>query len=42
MDESYAGLEHGVDERIPISEMVKTVKFYAKLMQIWGTEKMTG
>jgi carboxypeptidase PM20D1 len=42
MDPSYAGLEHGVDERIPISEMVKTVKFYAKLMQIWGTEKMAG
>ncbi len=42
MDPSYAGLEHGVDERIPISEMVKTVKFYAKLMQTWGTEKMAG
>ncbi len=42
MDPSYAGLEHGVDERIPISEMVKTVKFYSKLMQIWGTEKMEG
>jgi carboxypeptidase PM20D1 len=42
MDPSYAGLEHGIDERIPISEMVKTVKFYAKLMQIWGTEKMGG
>ncbi len=26
----------------PVSEMVKTVKFYAKLMQIWGTEKMGG
>jgi carboxypeptidase PM20D1 len=42
MDPSYAGLEHGIDERIPISEMVKTVKFYAKLMEIWGTEKMEG
>lgn len=40
MDPSYAGLEHGVDERILVSEMVKTVKFYAKLMQFWGKEKM--
>jgi carboxypeptidase PM20D1 len=40
MNPSYAGLEHGIDERIPIVEMTKTVKFYAQLMKLWGTESM--
>jgi carboxypeptidase PM20D1 len=42
MDPSFEGLEHGVDERIPVVEMVKAVKFYGKLMQVWGTETMGG
>jgi carboxypeptidase PM20D1 len=41
MDESFRGLEHGVDERIPISGIVGMVKFYAQLMQVWGTREMT-
>jgi carboxypeptidase PM20D1 len=40
MDPSFAGREHGIDERIPVSEMAKTVKFYAQLMKIWGTASM--
>jgi len=40
MDSSFLGLEHGIDERIPITAMAKTVKFYAQLMKIWGTESM--
>jgi carboxypeptidase PM20D1 len=40
MDPSFAGREHGVDECIPVSEMAKTVKFYARLMKMWGTESM--
>jgi len=40
MDPSFAGLEHGIDERIPIVEMTKTVRFYAQLMKLWGTESM--
>jgi carboxypeptidase PM20D1 len=40
MDPSFSGLEHGIDERIPITEMPKTVKFYAQLMKLWGTESM--
>jgi carboxypeptidase PM20D1 len=40
MNPSFMGLEHGVDERIPVKEMVKTVQFYARLMQVWGTERM--
>jgi len=38
MDESFRGLEHGIDERIPIEGMVRMVKFYAQLMQVWGTK----
>jgi carboxypeptidase PM20D1 len=41
MDESFRGLEHGIDERIPIEAMSKMVKFYAQLMQVWGTREMT-
>jgi carboxypeptidase PM20D1 len=40
MDESFRGLEHGIDERIPIDGMAKMVKFYAQLMQVWGTKEM--
>ena len=40
MDESFRGLEHGIDERIPV-EAWKMVKFYAQLMQVWGTKEMT-
>ena len=39
MDESFRGLEHGIDERIPVAAMAKMVKFYAQLMQVWGTER---
>ncbi len=42
MDESFRGLEHGVDERIPVEGMVNMVKFYAQLMQVWGTREMAG
>jgi carboxypeptidase PM20D1 len=41
MDESFRGLEHGIDERIPIEAMGKMVKFYAQLMKVWGTREMT-
>jgi carboxypeptidase PM20D1 len=40
MDESFRGLEHGIDERIPVEGMAKMVKFYAQLMQAWGTKEM--
>ncbi len=40
MDESFRGLEHGDDERIPIEGMARMVKFYAQLMQLWGTREM--
>jgi carboxypeptidase PM20D1 len=40
MDESFRGLEHGIDERIPVEAMAKMVKFYAQLMQVWGTREM--
>ena len=33
--------EHGIDERIPVEAMGKMVKFYAQLMQVWGTREMT-
>ncbi len=41
MDESFRGLEHGIDERIPVEGMGKMVKFYAQLMQVWGTKEMS-
>jgi carboxypeptidase PM20D1 len=40
MDESFRGLEHGIDERIPVEAMGKMVKFYALLMLVWGTREM--
>jgi carboxypeptidase PM20D1 len=40
MDESFRGLEHGIDERIPIEGMTGMVKFYARLFQVWGTEAL--
>lgn len=40
MDESFRGLEHGIDERIPVEAMAKMVTFYAQLMRIWGTAAM--
>lgn len=41
MDESFRGLEHGINERIPITSMAKMVQFYARLMRVWGTRTMT-
>jgi carboxypeptidase PM20D1 len=40
MDESFMGLEHGIDERIPIEGMGRMVKFYGQIMQVWGTREM--
>lgn len=40
MDESFRGLEHGIDERIPIDGMAKMVTFYAQLMRAWGAKEM--
>ena len=40
MDKSFQGLEHGIDERIPIAGMAKMVQFYAQLMQVWGKKIM--
>ncbi len=40
MDASFMGLEHGIDERIPIEGMAKMVEFYAQLMQVWGSREM--
>ena len=34
------GLEHGIDERSRWKGMAKMVKFYAQLMQVWGTKEM--
>jgi carboxypeptidase PM20D1 len=41
MDESFRGLEHGIDERIPVEAIGKMVTFYAQLMLAWGTREMT-
>jgi carboxypeptidase PM20D1 len=40
MDESFIGLEHGIDERIPVEAMGKMVEFYAQIMQVWGSREM--
>ena len=40
MDPSFEGLEHGIDERIPVESMARMVKFYAQLMQVWGSKDM--
>jgi len=40
MDESFRGLEHGIDERIPVEAMARMVKFYGQLMRVWGTKEM--
>jgi carboxypeptidase PM20D1 len=40
MDESFQGLEHGIDERIPVEGMARMAKFYAQLMQVWGNKDM--
>ena len=40
MDESFRGLEHGIDERIPVEGMARMVTFYAQLMQAWGAKDM--
>jgi carboxypeptidase PM20D1 len=40
MDDSFRGLEHGIDERIPVEWMAKMVQFYAQLMCTWGTANM--
>lgn len=42
MDESFRGLEHGIDERIPVEGMATMVWFYVRLMQVWGTPNMVG
>lgn len=42
MDERFMGLEHGIDERIPVEGMGRMVRFYARLIQVWGTTRMTG
>ncbi|MCU0510131.1 MAG: M20/M25/M40 family metallo-hydrolase, partial [Anaerolineae bacterium] len=41
-DESFRGLEHGIDERIPVEGMARMVEFYAQLMKTWGAAEMTG
>jgi len=40
MDESFRGLEHGIDERIPVEGMARMVTFYSYLMQAWGDSEM--
>jgi carboxypeptidase PM20D1 len=40
MDERFRGLEHGIDERVPVEAMGKMVQFYTRLMQSWGTHQM--
>ena len=41
MDASFQGLEHGIDERIPVESIGKMARFYAQLMRAWGTREMT-
>lgn len=40
MDESFRGLEHGIDERVPIDGLAMMVQFYTRLMQVWATQEM--
>lgn len=40
MDESFRGLEHGIDERIPVTGIARMVTFYAQIMQVWGKKEM--
>ncbi len=40
MDASFRGLEHGIDERIPVEGMARMVTFYARLMKVWGAREM--
>jgi acetylornithine deacetylase/succinyl-diaminopimelate desuccinylase-like protein len=40
MDERFMGLEHGINECIPVEGMAKMVQFYAQLIQVWGTKEM--
>jgi carboxypeptidase PM20D1 len=40
MDESFRGLEHGIDERIPVAGMARMVTFYGQLLKAWGTRAM--
>lgn len=40
MDERFRGLEHGIDERIPVDGMAAMVQFYARLAQAWGAAGM--
>jgi carboxypeptidase PM20D1 len=42
MDKSFMGLEHGIDERIPVEGMANLVRFYIQLLRVWGTASMTG
>jgi hypothetical protein len=40
MDERFRGLEHGIDERIPVEAMGKMIQFYVRLMQVWGNQQV--
>jgi len=40
MNESFRGLEHSIDKRIPIEGMARMITFCALLMHMWGTEEM--
>jgi carboxypeptidase PM20D1 len=40
MNESFMGLEHGIDERIPVEAIGKMVQFYTQLIKVWGTKEM--
>lgn len=42
MDERFRGLEHGIDERIPVEGMGRMVRFYARLMEVWGASQISG
>jgi len=40
MDPSFMGLEHGNRRAHSHQGMANMVKFYAQLMQVWGTKEM--